>query len=298
MHRRLRAHAAVALIAACTAPSLGAFSGFANSLAFGAGSQSDNDNSAKFDLETESENLVGGHGYAEVSLDFAAGKITGRNHACVGPTQPTLNDNASGECRAFASEEQLTITSDTLPLGTPVMIKLCVDMSSQIAGIATPKPRIGASESTTALGFSTILGQNFVGSFVGRHETERYWEDLTGFGVFTGQNTEIVTFRGSITVQVLVGDVLLLNANGTSSTVAAASSAPGEFPIADGSAGFAMTFGLESITDGAHLSWNGANWTGSCDPSLPLIPDNPVPAPSATLLLCAAAVAPCARRRR
>ena len=294
MHPRPRAHtiAAVTLIAACTAPSLGAFSGYANSIAFG-GADSKNANTPAFNLVTERENLIGGHGYAEISFDFAAGIVTGRNHACVGPTPPASFDSAKGECSVSTSNEMLTVTSDTLPLGTPVTIRFCVDMSSQITGKADPKSLVGTSQSVTEMTF-IALGA----TINGRHDTDRFWENIDGVNAFANQDTEIATAHNARTVTAKVGDVFQMVVNASSLTIAAATASPGFFPIADGSAGFAMTFGLESITDGAKLMWRGAEWTGSCEPSLPLIPDNPVPAPSTTLLLCAAAVAPCARRRR
>lgn len=293
MHPRPRAHtaAAVTLIAACTSPTLAAFSGFASSTA--SGIDSENSTDPQFALVTEKENLVGGHGYAEISLDFAAGVITGRNHACVGPTPPTSFDSAKGECSVFSSNETLTVTSDTLPLGTAVTIRFCADMSSQITGTANPKSLAGASQSITEM--TLAINGNTINA---RHDTDQYWQNIDGSNAFNGQDTEFASAHNARTIQAKVGDTLAIFVSASSSTLASASSSPGVFPIADGSAGFAMTFGLESVTDGAKLLWNGAEWTGSCEPSLPLIPDNPVPSPSTTLLLWAAAAPPALRRRR
>jgi hypothetical protein len=298
MHRRLRASAAfaVTLVAACAAPSRASFSVFATSSAFGptGGTDTKNENSSKSGLRTEKENAVGGHGYAEISFDFAGGIITGRNHACVGPSYPTTTqDSARGECKAFTPiAETFTVTSDTLPLGTVVTVTFCADMSSQIKGRVMPTSGTGG-QSGTAMQFQA-LGTRIQAT----HGTDNRWTDLEGTNEFNGQDTEFATAHVVRTVTARVGDTFPVFVQVSSLTLAGATASPGIFPIADGSAGFAMTFGLESITEGARLTWNGADWAGSCDPSLPLIPDNPVPAPATALLLCAAAVAPCARRRR
>lgn len=65
-----------------------------------------------------------------------------------------------------------------------------------------------------------------------------------------------------------------------------------------GTAGYAMTFGVASMPEGVTLEWNGQPWTGSCENSSTLVPDNPVPGPAGVGLAGVMMLAGVRRRRQ
>lgn len=249
-----------------------------------------------FMLERERADDRGNHGYALTELDFRAGYLRGRNHACVGPSPATFIGNARGTNLILSFSESLTVTSDTLPFGTPVTFRLCVDMSSEITGSVTDPARAGGRS-------STVMAIDLAGSLLtqGRHETGDDWSNPNGgfAGLFAGQTGEFFSERQVFTFTRTVGQTIPFGFNADSDTFASATNrGEGGIPIATGSAGFAMTFGIESITAGARLEWGGSEWTGSCGGSAALVPPNPVvPAPS-TLIALSLAAATISRSRR
>ncbi len=131
----------------------------------------------------------------------------------------------------------------------------------------------------------------------GGHQSAERWASYSGIGSLAGVTEESATITRSITTQFFVGSSQQLRLILSSNSAAHARGEPGRFPIADGSLGFALTFGITVSTPGAYVEWNGAPWSGSCDDSAPLVPENPVPAPSAGALFGLAMLG-AARRRR
>ena len=287
---------AIVVSAALVAPAHATFFGEAKSTSGGIGGNivTQTSTNPTFGLTTDWNSIRGNHAYSELNADFGAGIITGRNHACVGPTSPGSNDGATGSSQIInQNAEILTIVSDTLPVGTDVTVLLCFNMSSQMSGSANERALVTGGSSTT--GFLLYIN-GFLQTAV--HKTDKFWENPTGSGHFAGMNEETVSasiIGYSITKK--VGQNFSLITEVRSSTSAGATYQPGAFPTSSGSAGFAMTFGIMSVTAGAHVEWNGSPWVGSCLPSAPLIPDNPVPAPGGAIALLAGAPALLRRRR-
>lgn len=244
------------------------------------------------------ENQVGRHGYSQIDFDFGGGLITSRTHGCVGPRFPEAFDDAAGGVgSALASGEAITVTSDTLPIGTAVEFTLCFSITSEVKG----KVEGGAggnnfSQNNFTVRYGKILPTTDI--IGGRHETTPDWASTFGTQDFAGETGSSVTIQKTLVYPGKVGETLYLLISASSVTMAKAISAgPGTYPIADGSSGFAMTFGVGSITAGAHLQWRGENWMGSCADTTDLVPDNPVPAAPTVAVFGACAMAVAHRRR-
>jgi hypothetical protein len=121
--------------------------------------------------------------------------------------------------------------------------------------------------------------------------------EIYSAGIFGGATDEVITISGSFTVQLSVLNGFGVSLFAHSSSRAQARGQAGLFPIADGSGGFGVTLGVQSITAGAYLEWRGQEWSGECGDSAQYVPDNPVPAPSVISLACLAAGAAIRRRR-
>jgi len=280
------------------APVRASISGSAHASASGpvvVGTSSQSSTNSQFTVNAERAGSRGAHGYSELDVDIFGGVVTGRNHACVGPSTPGGGDTATADASLQMFSETMTVTSDTLPIGTMVSIMVCVSISSEMHGSITEQSLIGTSYSRT-----TISAGFGASSLTGTHLTDQYWENPRGtFDDFLGQTGNTVTASQMFLLNKKVGDVLPFAMSADSETKAASAYLAGSFPMATGSAGFAITFGLMSITDGAHLEWRGLEWTGSCGDSSVLIPPNPLePTPGAAAAFAIAGLFTGARRRR
>lgn len=283
-----------ALVATAT-PSLGAINTRLNAYATRLPSLLEQTTETPFIENFDVENDIGGHGYAQVRTDFGAGIFTARTHGCVGPRLPVLSDNAGGIASANTEGEILTVRSPGLPAGTDITIILCYSITSDLSGRGEDLPQIFNDTARNDLGF--FADRRGVSA---RHELSNAWQTLSGGGAFAGTTQRTETRSGTVTLVKRAGQQfpVAVSFSSIAQTAAGAGSVSDpRFPVSEGTAGIAITFGVMSITEGAHLEWRGATWTGSCDDSSTLVPDNPVPAPGAAALLALGVVGGVRRRR-
>jgi len=104
----------------------------------------------------------------------------------------------------------------------------------------------------------------------------------SGTGLFLGETAAVVTKAGTMTVSRTVGSIISLNIELYLYSYI--------FGL-DGSSAYALTIGVQSMTTGASLEWNGVPWIGTLEdsePLLPPIPPLPAPGPMALALAMAA----------
>lgn len=268
--------AAIAVVGVWAASASGSITVTSDAFAQGAPSSSHEGTSASSSFVDDSENMIGGHGYSQVRLDFAGGLITSRNHACVGPAFG-FSDQAGANGAVRLVDEVFTVMNDNLPSDTMIDIVLCLSISSDVAGDV----RDGAAGNNFSRNiFSARLDGQTVAS--GSHTADSGWQNTYGSGIFASVDNRIATFETSVAFSIRVGRTFDFSLSGVSTSQASdINNLPFSFPLATGSAGYAITFGVSSMTEGAHLDWNGQVWTGSCESSAALIPPNPItPAPS------------------
>lgn len=250
-----------------------------------------------FSEDHDVENTVGGHGYAEIDSDFGAGVFTARTHGCVGPRIPVLTDNAGGTASVLAAFEALTIRTDGLPSNASISITLCYSFTSELEGSGEDLAQIFNDFAKNQVNLQT----DSTTVLQGTHELRDAWQTVAGDHAFAGSTQRTETRSGSIQFVKRAGQSILINLSLFSGgQTAAGSGTPSnpKYPVSDGSAGFAFTLGLESITEGASLEWRGAPWIGSCADSSTLVPDNPVPAPGVGALAGVGLAMLAGRRRR
>lgn len=243
-------------------------------------------------LVADRVNTVGGHGYAQLDTDFGSGVVTARTHGCIGPVQPVFSDNANGSAAASANNEPIEPRVDSLGYGAPFTVTLCYSITSDVLGYVSDPVLAtgGAAENSFSI---SIAGQPALPS--SRHGYAFETQAFNGTGVFAGAAAQTVTVNGTYSFTAFNGIPFNIGFSLTSQTSTSARGGANLPSLVDGSSGAAMTFGLTSA-NGARFTWRGAAWTGSCDSSASLVPNNPIPAPSAaaTLLLLGGVT----RRRR
>lgn len=246
-----------------------------------------------FGLTSDIQNTTGGHGYGNARLDFLAGTVQGRVHGCAGGP---VNDTGHGTSQSRATNETLTVRSDTLPTGTTVQITFCTSFSAEISGSVQDPALVGNSFSR-AQGSFRLDGQIL---FSAGFDSTQEWASLPGTGDFTGQQGNASLVR-TATFGARVGESFTISLSATAYAIGSVTGRAGRFPQSSGSAGYAMTFGLGDITSGARLEWQGQSWFGSCAGAGGLIPPNPidppVPAPGGVALAGAAMLAVTRRKR-
>jgi MYXO-CTERM domain-containing protein len=295
MHAKLALSAAALLCAA--APSfagsinyIGRAVGFARNATF----TDKTSTQTAFSLTSESENAIGGHGYATTSFSFTGGTVRARNHACVGSGDGAYpGDQADATSEVFLPSQNLFVRSSTLPDGAQVAITICYSISATMSGELLNS---NADNNFSRNSMSIRINEQPIVS--AQQQAQNGWNGFTNSGDFAGQSGGTVTKAGSYTFNVRVNRSFSLRLSMSSHSQAFLESQPASAPnsVCQGTAGCAMTFGLGAITPGARLEWQGADWTGNCNPSLPLIPENPVPAPGAAAAL--AGLGAWATRRR
>lgn len=285
--------ATAAVVSVWVAGASGSITVTSDAFAQGAPSSSHSGTSPSSSFMDDSENLIGGHGYSQVHLNFAGGLITSRNHACVGPAFGFSDQaGANGAVRMF--DEQFTVVNDSLPSGTMVDIVLCLSISSDVAG----EVRDGAGGNNFSRNtFSARLDSQTIAS--GTHTADTGWQNTYGSGIFAGVDSRTATYETSVAFSIREGRTFNFSLSGVSTSQASdINNWPFSFPLATGSAGFAITFGLAAITEGAHLEWNDQVWTGSCESSAGLIPPNPITPTPSSLGAIGLGLAIAGRRRR
>jgi hypothetical protein len=251
----------------------------------------DTSTEANFRLRAEARDTVGGHGLAITNLDFLGGTLSGRTHACVGPAVPHF-DRAGGSSSISIAEQMRA----SAPTGTNVTFSICWSITSNVYG-NTRVPSL-TSDASALNNFGMRVGPQ--ATLSGMHGARIREGTFDTTGVFAVQpGLETITTSGMLTISVSANTLFDFRISMTSTASAASFSGVGLAPEINASAGYAMTFGLASITPGARLLWQGQEWTGNCDDSSGLVPPNDaeVPAPSTLITLCIAA-ATIARRRR
>ncbi len=224
-------------------------------------------------LKSELLQPDGAYGYSEVGTDFLGGVFFGRAAGYTRLSTPPVPTAATAGVESESRLQPLVVTSDSLPTGTPVSITVCASLTLDVSVVPTTTPsRSAIRETFTRLTLGDLYkwgvyngygetGGDSSGSFLQESET-----------LFT--RTFSVTFTGNVGDAIPYGFEFYLYAYNTV--------APNEaFPISTASCGYAATMGLQSISDGATLQWNGIPWTGSCEDSRQFLPPVPaLPAPS------------------
>lgn len=244
-----------------------------------------------FRLRAEARDTIGGHGLALTNLDFLGGTMSGRTHACVGPAAPNF-DQANGSSSISIAEQMRA----SAPTGTNVTFSICWSITSNVYG-NTRVPSLTSSASALNNFGMRVGPQATISGMHGARIREGAFDTTGVFGAQPGLET--ITTTGMITISVFANTLFDFRISMTTTASAASFSGVGLAPEINASAGYAMTFGLASITPGARLLWQGQEWTGNCDDSSGLVPPNEadVPAPSALITLCIAAAASTRRRR-
>lgn len=282
MHRLLGCAFAVAF--ACPSVALAAIENRVSASARGPGGEVQTNSDPSTFLFADRLNSVGGHGYSELALDYGSGVVAARTHACIGPRLPVSRDTASGSS-STNSEETIVARVDSLGYGALFTVTLCYSVTSNVYGYVThPALTLGASaENFFSMSVTNPVGNQRV--FDARHSYSFKDDSFSlSSGLFAGVANEIVTHDGMFSFSVQNGIPFTISAQVRSETSASANGGTNISAIVDGSAGCAMTFGLTSA-NGARFTWRGAEWTGNCGSSASLVPDNPIPAPSAAAAL-------------
>lgn len=299
MNRRSAAFAAVyglALGLIAPASSWAAFSISASAGALGDAGETRTGTAGLFSEVAVSNNDFGGRGYARTSFDFAGGDARGRVHGCVGPPAGR-NDRAVGDSRALADDEMLTVRSSTLPNNTLVPITFCASFTVDIEGMARELAYVSTLSRSEVRGSLRVGGVTMISAAL---ESLNRWSSYQATGQFAGMNDEgRATFTRTLTLQWQVGRSIEVDWSLLANTYAETLQyPPGTAPLSDGAAGYAMTFGVASMPEGVTLEWNGQPWTGSCENSSTLVPDNPVPGPAGVGLAGVMMLAGVRRRRQ
>jgi len=254
-------------------------------------------NAGLVNLSVQSSNKFGGDALAKAGMNFFAGVSTARVHGCVGPpAKSQFSDVAYGQARPWVQQEQLLVSSATLPVGTPVSITIRYSVTSVIEKLQVfnPANTSGFSSNTFNL---VITGPAQIGRF-GNHTATNNWDSISTSGIFSGQSGMTFTETGEITFTRQVGQSFNFSLDLSSTTSAGAISFTMNPAISSGSSAMAATYGVMSIGEGAHLEWNGVPWSGSTDDSSIYIPPNPfVPGPGAVAVFGLLALGGARRRR-
>jgi hypothetical protein len=248
-----------------------------------------------FALQAEAQNQVGGHGLDIATLDFAGGLLAARNHACVGPPTPIFRDRANGTSTAQAEETMRVVYDGAPPPPSNATVTFCWSITSNTYGDRTVPslPTSGMAQNVIDLSFN---GHTV---FTGGHSFNVNSNMWTATGGFAGQTVATATASGMYTVVIPFATDFVVHVGGNSTSQSEARSGVGQFPVVNASAGFAVTFGISSITPGGHAVWRGQTWGGFCGDSGPLVPPNPLmPSPSPLVALGGAGLAIASRRRR
>jgi len=290
-----------AAVTACAAlgivaPSaLAVFEGVAGGGATGVG-DSESSAASQFFLQVDQHNIVGGHGYAEASLQFTDGRIAARTHGCIGPVLPTAIDTASGSSGVNATHESLAVYTPDLNTGVPITMSLCLSFTSNVYGGFVDPALITSASAGNQFAVS-VAGHN---AYSGGHTINVKTNVISGFGVFNGATHNTESFDGEYVFTAYNGIYfdLTITAGSDSFTSGKAAATPDQPSNLWASAGFGMTFGLHTTQPNVSFIWKGAPWYGTCGDSASLVPPNPAePAPS-TLLACLGGVALASPRRR
>jgi hypothetical protein len=295
MHAKTALSAAALLCVAAPSFARGIdYIGRAVCFARGIGAQDEQSTGTSFGLSSERENAIGGHGYAKTMFSFTDGTVRARNHACAGSGDGAYpGDLADATSEVFLPNQNLFVRSSTLPDGAQVAITICYSISATMSGNL-----VNSNESSNFSRNSMSIRINDQIVVSAQQQALNGWTGFTNTGDFLGQSGGTVTKDGSFTFNARVNRsfTLRLSMSSHSQAILGSKSASAPNTVSEGTAGCAMTFGLGGITSGARLEWQGSNWTGNCDPSLPLIPENPVPAPGTAAAL--AGLGAWATRRR
>ena len=255
-----------------------------------------------FDGSADFENSFGGHAYASTKLDFRNGLFRGRAHGCVQP--PANNgDQARGSSSISIVDERMVVRSDTLPAGTLVSLSLCISFTANLAGMIEEPlyVRKGLSYASVVVDLQEASNGASFNRFAASLESRQNWTSYVGTGSLNGVTTSSATITETRVLQVLVGQRIDLNLRTEAAADADVTLRPdGVFPLSDGTAGYALNLGVESITQGVYLEWAanpGVAWTGSCGDSSLEVPPNPVPG-AGTAALAGMVIVAGGRRRR
>jgi len=284
-----------AAFGAIASPTLAAFEGVAGGGATGV-SDSESSAASQFYLQVDQHNIVGGHGYAEASLQFTDGRIAARTHGCVGPALPTSIDTASGSSRVNATHESLAVYTPDLNTGVPITMSLCLSFTSNVYGGFVDASLVKSASAGNQFAVS-VAGHN---AYSGGHTINVKTNVISGVGVFDGATHNTESFDGEYVFTAYNGIYFDLTLTSTSDAFTNGGSAPTPNQPSNlwASAGFGMTFGLHTTQPNVSFIWKGAPWIGTCGDSAGLVPPNPAePAPS-TLLGCLGGITMVSARRR
>ncbi|HVZ94741.1 MAG TPA: hypothetical protein VG797_09545 [Phycisphaerales bacterium] len=248
-----------------------------------------------FQMDADVSNAIGGHGLAMAALDFGWGYMTGRTHSCVGPQSP-FTDQAFGTSSISAVNEFMRVTYDGAPQPQNVSITFCYSITSNAYG-STREPSLTDTSHAQNQIVMNVAGQQIVN---GLHGLNVQSGARIATQSFAGMTQETATLSGTFTRVLPVNFEFAFDVTAISQTEATSRSRAAAFPDVEASAGFAVTFGVSSITPGAHLIWRGQDWTGFCGDSSSLVPPNPydTPAPGALAMFGLIGAMGTARRRR
>jgi len=244
--------------------------------------------SPQFNFTKKVEDDHGGDGGATALMNFASGVVGVSSHGCVNPdlfAPPVTFRSDTGKGNAFSkvTSEILTIESSTLAVGTPVTIRVCLNVAVEMMGFKAEPSHVTNSATSTTFGFN-VRDQNLtsVALASGNLGISNNLTTVVGTGVFDGVTANDANYFQTYEFTRNVGEKLFftLNVTSASQATAIADIVNGDAVrgFSSASSGIAATSGLDAITEGAYLrsASLGTIWTGHCGDAVTFIPPNPV----------------------